>query len=188
MTSTPLRWGTVSDDCLTVVEISIGPLEAADRADAVIQWLLDTGVVVANPRRDGVWQPSGYRAGPQVRTAAPTWHDTDYTLANNGVDVLVERQLYHSLGAYVPPACPRCGHRLDETAHEALVGPWLDGREPEVRCDACDAVAPLGDWPDSYQIGELAVSFHNWPPLDEAFLAELGARMGARWRVVHEHY
>lgn len=183
-----LRLGTVSDDCVTVVEISVGPLEAADRADTVIGWLLDTGVVAENARRDQMWQPSAYRPGPRVRTAAPGWQETDYTLANNGVDVLVERQLYHALSAYVPPACPRCGHRLDEATHESLVEPWLEGREPAARCDSCGRITPLGDWPDSCQVGELAVTFHNWPPLAETFVAELGAQMGPRWRVVHERY
>jgi hypothetical protein len=177
----------VSDDCVTVVEISIGPLEAADRADAVVQWLLETGVVVANTDR-GQWQPSAYRPGPRVHSVVPSWHEHDYTLANNGVDVMVERQLYHSLEAYRPPACPACGHRLDEAAHDTFATPWLAGREPAVTCPACGATNPLGDWPDSYQVGELAVSFHNWPPLAEEFLAELGGRMGPRWRVVHEHY
>jgi len=178
----------VSDDCVTIVEISIGPLEAADRADTVIQWLVDTGVVVPNRQRDEVWQPSAYRPGPDVHKAAPSWQETDYTLANNGVDVVVERQLYHSVEAYQAPSCPTCGHPLDESTHEGLMTPWLDGTEPQVRCPACDAVHPLGDWPGSFQVGELAVSFHNWPPLADDFLASLGARMGPRWRVVHEHY
>lgn len=178
----------MSDDCVTIVEISIGPLEAADRADTVIQWLVDTGVVVPNRQRDEVWQPSAYRPGPDVHKAAPSWQETDYTLANNGVDIVVERQLYHSVEAYEPPACPNCGHRLDEATPEALMTPWLDGTEPEVACPACGQRHPLGDWPDSFQVGELAVSFHNWPPLTEDFLAALGERMGPRWRVVHEHY
>ena len=33
----------------------------------VVQWLLDTGAVVPNPRR-GEWQPSLYRPGPHVHT------------------------------------------------------------------------------------------------------------------------
>ena len=177
----------MGDQCVTIVEISVGPLEAADRADVIVQWLVDSGIVVPNQRRNQ-WQPSAYRPGAHVRRAAPTWHDVDYTLANNGVDVLVERQLYHSLEEYRPPACPVCGHRLDEATHEALATPWLAGQEPSVTCRACGATNPLGDWPDSYQVGELAVSFHNWPPLAEEFVAALGGRMGPRWRVVHEHY
>lgn len=178
----------MGDACVTVVEISIDPLEAADRADGVITWLLDTEVVVPNRHRTSGWQPSAYQPGPRVRRAVPSWHDADYTLVNNGVDVLVERQLYHSLGAYVPALCPACDHPLDESTHEALAQPWLDGAEPEVTCQQCGAWHPLGDWPHSFQVGELAVCFNNWPAPCGAFLAELGARMGPRWRVVHEHY
>jgi len=178
----------VSDVCITVVEISIGPLVAADRADTVIEWLLRTGVVELNPNRNELWQPSVYRPGPGVRTAVPSWQEPDYTLVNNGVDVIVERQLYHPLGAYRPAACPACARRLDEAVHETYAAPWLAGNEPDVRCPGCAVVHPLGDWPDSFQVGELAVSCHNWPPLADAFLIALGQRLGPRWRVVHEYY
>jgi hypothetical protein len=55
--------GVVSDDAvreeaLTVVEISVGPLEAIDRANSVARWLLDTGIVIANLERDELHQPA----------------------------------------------------------------------------------------------------------------------------------
>jgi hypothetical protein len=180
--------GTVSDECVTVVEMSIGPLEAADRADAVIGWLLDTGVIVPNPARDSAWRPSAYLPGPQAPTAAPGFSDADYTLANNGVDIVVERELYRDTTPHRPPSCPDCGHELAEATLEDLIRPWLDDREPHVTCPGCGAVRPLGDWPDGYLVGELAVRFNNWPPLADEFVAALGTRMGPRWRAVHEHY
>jgi hypothetical protein len=178
----------VSDDVLTVVEISIGPLEAIERAEHVVRWLLDADVVVPNPERDKIWQPSALRAGPAVRRAAPEWQPAYAGLANNGVDVLAERALYHPMAAYAPPPCPVCGHQLDEDTHDALVAPWLAGTEPPVTCPHCGAVHPLGDWPGTFQVGELAVRFNNWPPVVPSFLDELGARLGPRWRVVHERY
>jgi hypothetical protein len=102
--------------------------------------------------------------------------------------VLADRTLFHPIEAYTPPRCPTCGHPLDEETHDALVRPWLDGDEPAVTCANCGTTHPLGDWADSYQVGELAVRFNNWPPLAEDFITELGARLGPRWRVVHERY
>jgi hypothetical protein len=168
--------------------MSIGALEAADRADAVIGWLVDTGVIVPNPVRGSAWQPSAYLPGPQVSAAAPGFSDTDYTLANNGVDILVERELYRDTSPHEAPACPDCGYELAETTLEGLIRPWLDGIEPRMACDGCGIVRLLGDWPDGYLVGELAVRFNNWPPLSPTFLADLGARMGARWRAVREQY
>jgi len=178
----------VSDTALTVVEISIGPLEAIDRADSVARWLLGTGVVVPNAERHELRQPSALRAGPAVRRAAPAWDDTHAARPNNGVDVIAERMLFHPIAAYAPPRCPACRHPLDEEHHDLLVRPWLTGREPAVTCTACGAAHLLGDWPGTFQVGELAVRFNNWPPLAEEFLAELGTRLGRRWRLVHERY
>jgi len=178
----------VSDDVLTVVEISIGSLEAMERADEVVRWLLDTGVVVANPHPDRIRQPSALRAGPAVHHAAPQWTTWHADLQNSGVDVLAERALYHPTQAYEPPACPTCGTQLDEEAHHALMEPWLAGTEPSATCRNCGHSHRLGDWPGSYQVGELAVRFNNWPDLSDGFVADLGSRMGPRWRVVHERY
>jgi hypothetical protein len=178
----------VGDECVTVVEMSIGALEAADRADAVIRWLLDTGVIVPNPVRGSTWQPSGYLPGPLAPSAAPDFGDSDYTLANNGVEILVERELYRDTSLHEAPACPDCGYELAEATLEGLIRPWLDGREPRVACDGCGTARPLGEWPDGYLVGELAVRFNNWPPLSPAFLTDLGARMGPRWRAVREQY
>jgi hypothetical protein len=56
-------------------------------------------------------------------------------------------------------------------------------------CAVCGHHAPLGDWQGrwTYYVGELAVRFNNWPPLTEGFIADLGAHLGPRWRVVYEH-
>jgi hypothetical protein len=178
----------VSDECVTVVEMSIGELEAADRADAIIRWLLDHEVIVPNPARDSAWRPSAYLPGPQAPMAAPSFGDADYTLANNGVDIVVERELYRDTSPHDAPACPDCGYELPETTLEGMIRPWMDGREPQVRCAGCGTVRPLGDWPDGYLVGELAVRFNNWPPLSDEFVAALGTQMGPRWRAVREHY
>jgi hypothetical protein len=178
----------VGDECVTVVEMSVDALEAADRADAVIHWLLERGVIVPNPIRGSTWQPSAYLPGPRAQEAAPGFHEADYTLANNGVDVLVERELYRDTTPHAPPACPTCGYELPEATLERLIRPWLDGQEPQLDCPGCGTVRTLGDWPDGYLVGELAVRFNNWPPLSDEFLAALGARLGPRWRAVREQY
>lgn len=51
---------------------------------------------------------------------------------------------------------------------------------PPVRCVACGRTSLVGDlagrW--SFHVGDLAVVFHNWPPLHEEFAADLGTVMG----------
>ena len=185
----------MSESEISVVEISVSAAEAPRRAAEVTRWLLDTGVIDHNTERDDLWQPSRYRAGPRVLAVAPEFDYLTRRLSNNGVDVAVGRSVYHPVENYEPPDCPACGTTLDEDTHYGFVEPWLTGPEPLVICPACQGKSLLGDWighGDEYgqwtfQIGELGVSFNNWPALTTSFLTEIGDRIGPRWRVVSVH-
>jgi hypothetical protein len=178
----------VSDECVTLVELSVGEAEAADRADAVLRWLLDLGVIVPNPRRGDPWRDSAFVPGPRAPEAAPDLARVSGDGSDMGVDILVERELYRDTTPHEAPRCPECGHEQPDAVLDDLIRPWLDGREPELACQRCGAARPLGDWPDGFLVGELAVRFNNWPPLSDEFVATLGQRLGPRWRAIHEHY
>jgi hypothetical protein len=145
-------------------------------------------VITVNTARDPVMAPSEFRAGPLCSVASPEadrWVGGGHT----GVDVVTRRMVHHATGNYSPPTCPCCGCAVGENDHHAVIEPWLYDRvEPSVRCVACGHSALAGDlegaW--SFHIGDLAVVFHNWPPLADAFVASLGAVMGPRTRVVVE--
>lgn len=185
----------MSESAITVVEISLPAGAAQRRAVELTRWLLDMAVIEPNTERDDLWQPSEYRAGPQVLSAAPEFDLWSRRSRNNGVDVMAGRGLNHPCENYEPPDCPTCNTTLDEETHTSLIEPWLAGPEPRVTCRTCRTRALLGDWTGhgdkfgqwTFHVGELAVSFNNWPALNPVFLAELGARMGPRWRVVSEH-
>ncbi len=181
----------MSENAVTVVEISLSGSEARARASEIREWLLGAGVIKPNPRPDPMGQPSEFAPGEAVRTATPDYPlDWDGPqLANNGVDIITTRELHHPIENYAPPACPSCKATLDEHFHQGLVEPWLKGPEPVVQCPSCRVATPLGDWPGewTFQIGELAVRFNNWPPMSDEFITEVGRRLGERWRVVIEH-
>ena len=185
----------MSESTITVVEISLSATAALQQAADLRRWLLDTGVIAPNTERDGLWQPSEYRAGPRVLWAAPEFDLWSRRSCNNGVDVITGRRVHHPIENYEPPDCPTCNTTLEEAIHTSLIEPWLAGPEPRVTCRACRAHALLGDWIGhgneigqwTFQVGALAVSFNNWPALNPVFLSELGVRMGPRWRVVAEH-
>jgi hypothetical protein len=181
----------VSENALTVVEISLTGAEARARASEIREWLLGTGVIKPNPRLDPIDQPSEFAPGDAVRTATPDYPDAwDGTpLANNGVDIITTREVHHPIENYEPPNCPSCDAPLDGEFHQGLIEPWLKGPEPVVHCQSCGVATPLGDWPGewTFQVGELAVRFNNWPPISDEFINDVGRRLGARWRVVIEH-
>ncbi|MFD9699780.1 hypothetical protein [Lentzea sp. NPDC059081] len=145
----------MSDTAFRVVEISVSAEEAARRAVVVRQWLAERGLVTLDD--------------------------------DNRVDVVVERVVHHAFGNYDPPSCPGCGAAVDDSAHHDLVEPWFSaGFEGSLTCVSCGLSTLAGDLvgPWGFHVGELAVVFLNWPPLPPVVVAELGAVMGPRPRVV----
>jgi hypothetical protein len=178
----------MSDHDVTLVEISLPAADAPNRAAAVRDWLLATGVVVTNPTPGTLADPSEFLAGPEAERWA-TDDDVDRALMNSGVDIVTARQVFDSGENFEPPACRGCAAPLDPDQYVDLLKRWLHSGEPTVSCSVCEHSAPLGEWPGEWacQVGGPAVRFNNWPPLREAFVRELGQRLGPRWRVVHGH-
>lgn len=186
----------VSEYATVMVELSLTPVEASQKAGELAAWLQSAGVIRPILDQDHLRLPSEFQAGPNVLSVAPGFDNVARRLLNNGVDIFVGRDWYHPYENYEPPDCPACGHTLDGDAHHELLEPWLFGPEPRVACSACGGGALLGDWIAhgddewgrwTFYIAELAVQFNNWPALTASFRDELGRRMGARWRVVNQH-
>jgi hypothetical protein len=153
---------------------------------------LDLGVINPNTRFHPIFQPSEFVGGPAATTAFPGHADFFEQLgsvANTGVDIITERQVFHPAENYEPPTCPVCESPIDEEAHHDLIDDWLSGPEPMLKCPTCRSSALVGDWRGewTFHVGELAVTFNNWPPLSDEFMENLGRRLGTRWRVVLAH-
>lgn len=180
----------VSENAIIVVELSTPLPHVEGRLSAVRDWLLQAQIIEANARRDALWQPSEFSAGPRaVEVAPPLAHDHIRKLANNGVDFVRERAIHHPTENYEPPPCPACGVPADEDAHGEILEAWLEGDEPPFSCAACGKATAAGDWVAkfTFYVGNLAVRFNNWSDIDPDFLARIGERLGPRWRVVYEH-
>ncbi|MER6445684.1 hypothetical protein DEJ51_14640 [Streptomyces venezuelae] len=177
----------MSDSAIIVAELTVPAREAPDRAAATADWLLEEGIIRTNDRPDPLWRPSRYVPGPTASTALADRRHTPGDAVGDGVDLLDRRQVHDPGGNYTPPGCPRCAVPLDEDTHTALILPWFDGDEPLATCAHCGAAALLGDWTGHWAVlvSNLAVRFTNWPPLGDAFLRALHARLGPRCRLIH---
>lgn len=180
----------MSDHAITIVEISVSGPEVRARAADVQEWLLGIGLIKPNGNIDPLWRPSLFSPGPSAPTATPG-HEREFDVppSESGVDIVTERQIHHPIQNYEPPVCPSCGETIDPDDHHALIDGWLAGDEPTFRCASCGTDSLIGDWPGewTFHVGELAVRFNNWPPIADTFLAEIGRRLGSRWRVVYKH-
>jgi hypothetical protein len=187
----PARYGTaVSETSETVVRLDLDGPDVDALARQVTDFLLARRIITANPKRDALWQPSAWTPGPGWLSVLEPHPEIWRSMANNGVDVVTERQVHHPVENYEPPTCARCGTGCDEEEHHAAIEPWLAGCEPTLACRACGWSALAGDWPAPWAVavGAPAVVFHNWPPLTRSFLAELRTVLGGRTRIVRAHY
>lgn len=169
-----------------VVDLDADLPRAAELAGALRDWLVATGVVVVNERRD-TRQPSELVPGPHAARAAPIT-DADRPRVNQGIDIVVTRAVWHTAGNMTPAPCPTCGIPADLAAQLALIDTWLAGPEPDDTCARCGATHPLGDWRHDFGfvVGNLALTVNNWPPLHPAFVAEVGRRWAPdRWAHLH---
>ncbi|MGW6055481.1 hypothetical protein [Streptomyces sp. NPDC055189] len=177
----------MSGSAIIVAELSASAEEAPARAAAVADWLADQRIIQPNDLPDPLWRPSRYIPGPAAAAAVRDLRPGTSPVGD-GIDILHHRQVHDAGGNYTPPTCPNCIAALNEDAHLTLIKSWLDRTEPLVPCENCATAALLGDWtgPWAIHVANLAVRFHNWPPLSDAFILALGDRLGPRCRLIHE--
>lgn len=177
----------MSDSAIIIAELTVSAEDAPAQAADVADWLVRQRIIQPNDRPDPLWRPSRYVPGPDAAAA-------DRDLRRNigpigdGVAIIDQRQVHDPGGNYTPPACPNCSTLLDQNTHITLIETWLERTEPNVTCENCATATLLGDWsgPWAIHVANLAVRFHNWPPLSDAFILELGDRLGPRSRLIHE--
>ncbi|MET8969760.1 hypothetical protein [Streptomyces hydrogenans] len=175
----------MSDSAIVIAEQTTPVEDAPARATAAANWLLGQQIIQPQARPDPLWRPSRYAPGPAATTAVRDTHDGNGPVGD-GIDILDRRQVHDPGGNYTPPTCPTCTTQLDEDAHITLVQHWLDQTEPLATCENCTASALLGDWtgPWAIHVASIAVHFHNWPPLGDAFLLGLFEHLGPRCRLI----
>lgn len=186
----------MSEHSMSLVRLDLVPAPVTVAiADAIRAWLLERGIIAVNDRIDPLWQPSTWKPGPRAREVADVpWFEAFLDTANNGVDVVLQRDCYHPVENDELPACRRCSAPAPLTYqgnYSEWVGTWFgEGTEPVFTCDGCGWTAPVGDWAGecSVAVGVPAVRFLNWPELDSRFIADVRARLGGRTTVIRSHW
>lgn len=180
----------MSDHIQHLIDLDTKVEAAGSAAGGLRQWLLATEVIGERPDGQGHYLP-----GPRWATAVSA---IDQSAPSGTVEIRVGRQRYDAGEAWQPLECASCGHRRSIDSYEdaeavlerlsELGEAWWRTGEPTVACEACGKARLLGDWRGvSTAVGNLAVSFANWPgPLTDEFVDTVRARLGARMLVVDE--
>jgi hypothetical protein len=187
----------VGDWFQIIADIEATADEAEELGTAILSWLIDTGVVLAEAGAGGGPADQGHPPGPRYASAVIEPRDVPelLTLRPNGVliDAKIHRTVFFSMGAdHV--TCPRCAHVVvlrddgpgpptdawNELARTIDV--WYGGGASEHPCPNCRHLVGLNDWEWSppWGFGHLGIMFWNWPRLSPDFLAEVSQRLGHR--------
>ena len=109
-------------------------------------------------------------------------------LLTNGVEIITTRKLHMDASSEPECACPNCSSRQPpEFFFEncvAAMWQWQVGEEAEfVGCPECSVQSVATAWrtdPERFVCSNFAITFWNWPPIDEKFSTELEDLFGSR--------
>jgi hypothetical protein len=175
----------------TIADVEASPEEAEALATAILAWLADTGIVVAEAT-DCAGPTLGHAPGPAYATAVTEPDPHLLTLNTNGVAFDTDRAVHFSMGAD-QITCPYCKHAIALTDEQGdpnqawqdlseTIGIWYDGGSGDRPCPNCGRAVDLNDWTWSppWGFGYLGITFWNWPTLNPQFLTAIAARLGHR--------
>jgi hypothetical protein len=180
----------MGDWAQSIVDVDSTGEEAAELGERLTVWLVDTGVIARELTDCALGSPLGHSPGTNYADAIGAAVDPP-NLWTNGVEIGVGRTVYYTMDLQ-GVTCPRCG-RYEELESEAsrwhtvfgaALNDWYSGTSAgAIACPGCGAVNGLNDWDwgaHPYAFGELGVTFWNWHPLSQEFIAEVGRFLGHR--------
>jgi uncharacterized Zn-finger protein len=191
----------VGDHFEIIADVEATEAAAPALAASVVSWLTRKGIItheLAAGRVLGACR--GYPPGLRYTAAVTEPDEHMLRLQANGVEVSSGRAVFSpAQGAVGSVVCPLCGQtvdlndpatgqvRPDWQLFSDAFGAWMEGGPGELRCPQCSRVARLNDWSWTYEpfvVGFLGVTFWNWPPLSESFIAQLAGHLEHRVAIV----
>ena len=180
----------MSDNICWIVDVDATIEEAPTLAQKGFEWLVQQGIAESTSDSGGALSGADlHRPGPK----AAAWSDyiaDDLQLC--GVEITVERTVFHAGSNSEQIGCPRCraNHELDAVPWSEAVERWFSGEaDYTLACPECLHSAPIVDWTfieSDWAFGNLGFGFSNWT-IDARLAAELGKVLGHRMKVVYQH-
>jgi hypothetical protein len=180
----------LSDDSQSIVDIEAKGREVERLARRVCEYLAGRNIVAASKRDCVLSAAAGYPPGKKYAEACTRPAARGFArLVTNGVAVEVKRTVFDAGENGLEVACPACRAKVLEAdeAWSLAVGAWWEGNDGAAyACRKCRKTAALNAYDGRFPwaFGSLGFTFWNWPPLSDAFVAEVAKVLGHRVRVV----
>ena len=182
----------MSDDAQILVAIDCPPEQAALHADAVLEWLVDRGIVERGLSdcvlgNDG----QGHAPGPDLEAVVEGDTATTRRLWTNGLAIVIGRTIFDNGSNDIELQCPNCSRTFepaDDWGDAAIA--WVEGDDGvRYSCPTCGQDQAIQDWADPWPwgFGNLGIEFWNWPPLRVEIIESVSARVPGRVRLVRQH-
>ena len=168
--------------------------QAQEKGAAIAAWLI--GEEIIDDQQCGGCQGEGlcYKPGRHfmracggIESAASNGNFADFSgMRMNGMRLAAgPTVIVNASGAFDPVPCPACAEPVSNDEFASAGGKWLKGEAEALSCLHCGTASALPLWTDP-DLGfvMLAFEFSNWSPLSEAFVDEIGKRLGHRVSVI----
>jgi hypothetical protein len=185
----------MSDSVDWVVDLDASLDEAEALASKVRSWLVDQDVVSKAVCAHKCYVGSDLLL-PGPRASSPDWAAFGWTPtpgSMEGYSVVIGRRVFHTGGNGLQGLhCPHCGHQHDPDAlpwADAVQAWFVQDGSDSMHCSVCSSSSSVVDWRFAefeWAFGNLGFAFWNWP-VSEKLVQHIGALLGHRVRLVHEH-
>ncbi|GAA3247556.1 hypothetical protein ACFO1B_38740 [Dactylosporangium siamense] len=172
----------------TIADLDATAAEAPHLADGLVAWLVAEGIVSAERTDCVLSADEGHPPGPRCTEAFDGADHGLPSLATNGLHAWSGRTVVHPIQGSGEVGCPHCDK--DEPLGAAFfeaINAWYAQRPSDTACRHCGRTIAINDWhwPDAaWAFADLGLTFWNWPPLRDDFIAGIGRRLGHRVRLV----
>ncbi|MCA8986629.1 MAG: hypothetical protein KDA78_03255 [Planctomycetaceae bacterium] len=168
----------------SVVDRDATESEAPELGAAILEWLVDEGIVTSDATDCVLGSDTGYPPGPNYHKATGGTDEHLLQLVTNGLDVITKRNVFHSGQGGFELICSACSDRIEvpETWGDA-VGEWYENKGPGLlACPRCGERQPINEWEHDppWGFANLGFKFWNWPALTDDFVKDIAEHLGHR--------
>jgi len=158
--------------------------EAEALALIVRNWLVSEGIIAAEMTDCVLGADFGHSPGPRHARVLRVPDDGLPGLRTNGLNIIVERQLFYGTPGDLGLVCASCEDLIDDGEEIwAVIDQWCAGDDSaEYGCPWCGHTELISEWTfdPPWGFGNLGFEFWNWPMLRPEFVDEVTRRLGHR--------